>query len=189
MRLALIPVFAILVATNHDGWALFVVAFSSLSDWADGFIARKFNQVSELGKSLDPIADRCFIFVTLVVLVVRDIVPLWLLGLVFLRDVVMLILVSLIARRGHKPMAVTFVGKAATLCLLVAFPLYLVSGLSIVSPSVAQIVTVVAWCFAIAGVILYWASCLQYLAQGRQLLTGSELAQDNSIATEDSPRA
>lgn len=75
MRLVLIPVFAVLMLQGQHAAALIVVALSSVSDWADGYIARRFNQVSELGKTLDPIADRCFIVVTLGVFVVKDMIP------------------------------------------------------------------------------------------------------------------
>ncbi|WP_230197510.1 CDP-alcohol phosphatidyltransferase family protein [Timonella senegalensis] len=181
-RLLLIPVFAVLVGTGHDVWALIVVAISSLSDWADGFIARKFNQVSELGKTLDPIADRCFILVTLIALVARDVVPLWLLGLVFVRDLIMLILVSLIAKKGHKPMAVTYVGKGATLFLLLAFPLFIFSMITSIPQAFSEGVYQAAWVCAVIGVVLYWASAFQYLSKGSRLLksTPAPLQGDSS---------
>lgn len=171
LRLLLVPVFAVLVFTGYDVWALIVVTFSSISDWADGFIARRLNQVTKLGQALDPIADRCFIFVTILALTVRGVLPWWLLILVALRDVVMLILVSVIAKRGHQPMAVTIVGKAATLCLLVAFPLFIFSGIPEVTGMVEMVSKNTAWVFAVLGVILYWASAGQYLVRGRALLT------------------
>lgn len=174
LRLILIPVFAVLVASGHDVWALIVVAVSSISDWADGYIARRFNQVSELGKSLDPIADRCFILVTLIALVVRDVVPLWLLVLVLARDLVMLILVSLIARSGHKPMAVTYVGKAATLFLLVAFPLFILSVITRIPDGLSSVAAGVAWVCAVIGVVLYWASAIQYLTRGSRILRSAK---------------
>lgn len=179
IRLVLIPVFAILVITHHDLAALIVVALSSISDWADGFIARKFNQVSELGKSLDPIADRCFIIVALLTLVVRGEVPLWLLGLVLLRDVVMLILVSAVAKSGSKPMAVTYVGKAATLCILVALPLFILAAL-VDSTGFSSVVRVIAWLFAIPGVVLYWASAAQYLQRGAAILKSKRAGESAS---------
>ncbi len=169
-RLLLIPVFAVLASLEHDLAALIVVAVSSISDWADGYIARRFNQVSELGKSLDPIADRCFILVTFVVLVVREEIPIWLLLLVVGRDLVMAILVSLVARSGHRPMAVTYVGKAATLCLLVAMPLFLLATLTADASTFSDVARVLAWIFALIGGVLYWASAIQYLRRGVTLL-------------------
>lgn len=101
MRLVLIPVFAVLMLQGQHAAALIVVALSSVSDWADGYIARRFNQVSELGKTLDPIADRCFIVVTLGVFVVKDMIPWGLFTVVLARDLVMVVLVALIARAGY----------------------------------------------------------------------------------------
>ncbi len=169
-RLLLIPVFAVLASLEHDLAALIVVAVSSISDWADGYIARRFNQVSELGKSLDPIADRCFILVTFIVLVVREEIPIWLLLLVVGRDVVMAILVSLVARAGHRPMAVTYIGKAATLCLLVAMPLFLLAALSAHATVFSDVARMLAWVFALTGTALYWASAVQYVRRGTALL-------------------
>ena len=173
LRLLLVPVFAYLVFNNHDVWALIVVFISSVSDWADGFIARKLNQVSKLGQSLDPIADRCFILVTILALTVRGVLPLWVLILVVARDLVMLVLVSTIAKRGHEPMAVTLVGKAATLCLLVAFPLFILAGITEVTGALETVSRNTAWVFALLGVALYWGSAGQYLARGMKLLRSS----------------
>lgn len=170
LRLLLVPVFAVLVFTHHDVWALIVVTISSISDWADGFIARKLDQVTKLGQSLDPIADRCFIFVTMLALTVRDVLPVWILIVVLARDLVMLVLVSAIAKKGHKPMAVTLVGKAATLCLFVAFPLFIFAGIGEVTGALEAIAKSSAWVFAVLGAVLYWASAVQYLIRGRVLL-------------------
>lgn len=177
-RLLLVPVFVVLVAQHQDLAALIVVVISSVSDWADGFIARRFNQVSELGKSLDPIADRWFIVAAFIVLVVRDEIPLWLLLLVLVRDAVMLILVSLIARTGASPMAVTYVGKGATLCLLVALPLFIFAALTHDLSAITQVARVLAWVFAIVGVVLYWASAAQYLSRGVPLLRAASDEED-----------
>jgi len=58
IRILLIPVFGVLFYNGHYGWSVLVLALSGLSDFFDGKIARKFNQISELGKMLDPIADK-----------------------------------------------------------------------------------------------------------------------------------
>src|ERR1700750_1650434 len=79
LRLLGVPVFLWLLLGPHaDGWALAVLAGSGFTDWADGVLARRLDQHSELGALLDPLADRLYIFATLVGLVLRHILPLWL---------------------------------------------------------------------------------------------------------------
>ncbi|HET7328854.1 MAG TPA: CDP-alcohol phosphatidyltransferase family protein, partial [Nocardioidaceae bacterium] len=79
LRLLGVPLFLWLALGPHaDGWAFAVLAFAGVSDYADGKIARRFNQSSRLGALLDPAADRLYILATIVALIVRDIVPLWL---------------------------------------------------------------------------------------------------------------
>lgn len=179
-RLLLIPVFVVLISRHQDLAALIVVAVSSVSDWLDGFIARRFNQVSELGKVLDPIADRWFIFVTFIALVLRGEVPWWLMAIVLFRDLVMLILVTVVARAGHKPMAVTYIGKAATLCLLVALPMFILAALTSESGSLAEVSRTIAWIFASLGAVLYWLSAFQYFRKAAKIFGSREPAVSES---------
>jgi len=167
LRLALVPVFAVLVVQGHDLWALGVLAFSGVTDWLDGVLARRLDQVSKLGQVLDPAADRLFILVTLVTLAWRDVVPLWLLGLIVARDVLLLALLPLLTRHGYGPLPVNFVGKAATFALLYAFPLLLIAEAPGALGDVSQ---VLGWAFAWWGVGLYWYSGVLYAVQTRQLL-------------------
>ena len=86
VRLLLVPVFAVLLVQHRDGWALVVLAVSGASDWLDGVVARRWNQVSRLGQLLDPAADRLFILVTIVTLAWRGVVPWWLVVVLVFRD-------------------------------------------------------------------------------------------------------
>lgn len=162
VRLLLVPVFALLLLNDHDLWALGVLMFSGASDWLDGVIARSLNQQSRLGELLDPAADRLFILVTLIVLTLRDIVPLWLLVAIVARDVLLclVLLVLLAARIG--PLPVHFVGKAGTFALLYAFPLLLLAQWS---GPLGVVAGVVGWAFAWWGVGLYWLAGAVYLRQ------------------------
>lgn len=167
LRLALVPVFAILIVEGYDGWALIVLAVSGLTDWLDGVVARRLDQVSELGQVLDPAADRLFIFVTLVALAWRDIVPLWLVALIVGRDVLLLLLVPRLARHGYGPLPVNFVGKAATFSLLYAFPLLLLAE---TPGAVGAWASVLGWAFAWWGVGMYWYSGGIYVHQTARLV-------------------
>ena len=77
-RLACIPWFAWLLLANDDRiFAGFLLGVLGATDWIDGWIARRFNQISELGKILDPTADRLLLIVAVPVLIVDGSVPVW----------------------------------------------------------------------------------------------------------------
>lgn len=167
VRLALVPVFAVLIVSGQDVWALVVLAVSGASDWLDGYLARRLNQVTKLGQVLDPAADRLFILVTLVGLLWRGVVPWWVLALVVLRDVLLACLAPVLARRGYGPLAVSIVGKAGTFALLYAFPLLLLAE----TPGpVGAVSHAVGWAFAWWGIGLYWLAGWHYLVQTRRLV-------------------
>ncbi|QAY62689.1 CDP-alcohol phosphatidyltransferase family protein [Xylanimonas allomyrinae] len=166
LRLALVPVFAVLIVSHHDVWALFVLAFSGFTDWLDGVLARRLNQVSRLGQMLDPAADRLFIFVTLVGLAWRDVVPLWLVVVIVARDAMLTCLLPLLAKHGFGPLEVSIVGKAGTFALLYAFPLLLLAE---APGGLGTAAHIVGWAFTWWGVGLYWLAGLQYVVQARGL--------------------
>ncbi|MCK9793569.1 CDP-alcohol phosphatidyltransferase family protein [Isoptericola sp. 4D.3] len=167
LRLALVPVFAVLIVVGEDVWALGVLAFSGFTDWLDGVLARRLNQVTRLGQMLDPAADRLFIFVTLIGLTWRDVIPLSILVVIVARDVVLACLLPVLARHGYGPLPVSFVGKAGTFALLYAFPLLL---LATTPGAVGAAAHVVGWAFTWWGVGLYWVAGVQYVRQARDLL-------------------
>ncbi|WP_020573570.1 CDP-alcohol phosphatidyltransferase family protein [Actinopolymorpha alba] len=174
-RLAGVPLFLWLVlGPRADGWAIIVLAVSGFTDWLDGQLARRLGQVSTLGKLLDPFADRLYILAVLFALTVREIIPLWLAALIILRDVLMAGLLALLRRYGHGPLPVHFLGKAATFCLLYAFPLlFLGEGTN----GVAEAARVAGWAFAIWGTGLYWWAGVLYAHQAYQLIRGRTPAQ------------
>lgn len=166
VRLLLVPVFAVLIVTHQDAAALVVLAVSGVTDWLDGVLARRLGQVSRLGQMLDPLADRLFIFVTLLGLAWREIVPLWLVAAVVARDLLLVFTVPVLARLGYGTLNVSQVGKVATFALLYAFPLLLLAE---VPGAVGTVAHVVGWAFTGWGVALYWLAGLQYVAQVRRL--------------------
>lgn len=166
-RLLLVPVFAVLLVQRRDGWALAVLALSGASDWLDGVVARRWNQVSRLGALLDPAADRAFILVTIVVLAWRGVVPWWLVGALVARDVLLGAVQLAVARGGHPPLPVHLAGKAGTFCLLYAFPLLLLGSFH---GPVATVAVVLGWAFALWGVGLYWFSGVLYAGQAYRVL-------------------
>ena len=82
VRLLLVPVFLWLIIVGQDGAALLVLVFSSISDFVDGVIARRFGHITRLGQLLDPLADRLFIFSALIWLTMRGVIPWWLAAII-----------------------------------------------------------------------------------------------------------
>lgn len=168
LRLLGVPLFLWLLLGPHaDGWALVVLMISGFTDWADGVLARKLNQMSELGALLDPLADRLYILATLLGLVLRHVIPLWLALVIVGRDVVLAIALPLLRRAGYGPLSVHYLGKAATFCLLYAFPLLLIGTYHGVVPDIAR---PIAWAFTVWGTALYLWSGVVYLRQTVGLL-------------------
>lgn len=169
LRLLGVPVFLWLVWSkdnHHDGWAIGLLMVSGLTDFLDGYLARRWNQMSRIGQLLDPAADRLYVLSTLVALTHRDIVPLWLTLTLIGRDVVLALLIPALGRIGYGPLPVSYLGKGATANLLYAFPLILVgSG----SSTFAHVIRPFAWGFAIWGSTLYVYAALLYIEQYRRL--------------------
>jgi cardiolipin synthase (CMP-forming) len=172
-RLAGVPVFLWLVLGPRtavaDDWAVGVLIVAGLSDWLDGKIARALNQASRLGQVLDPAADRLYIAATIVALAVRGIIPWWLVAVLALRELIVGAALAVLRRRvGFGTLQVSLVGKAATMCLLYAFPLLFLGD----HPgSGATLARVLGWAFAIWGTALYWWAAVLYLTQVRSLVS------------------
>jgi len=170
-RLAGVPVFLWLVlgvrTQTGDWWALGLLAAAGLSDWLDGKIARAMNQQSRIGELLDPAADRLYIVSTIVALAIRGIIGWWLVAALAARELMLGVVLLALRRRGYGPLRVSFAGKAATLCLLYAFPLLFVGSHP---TSYAVVARVFGWAFALWGTALYWWAAVLYVRQARALL-------------------
>jgi cardiolipin synthase len=166
LRLALVPVFLTLLINSHFYSAILVLALASLTDYLDGFFARRWNQVTRLGQLLDPAADRLYIFSTLVGLAIAGIIPYWLMWVIIARDVVLAVAYVVLANHGYGPLPVHFLGKVATFSLLYAFPLLLMAE---IWPLIAWLLPL-AWAFALWGVGLYWWAGFVYLRQVRSIV-------------------
>ena len=172
LRLAGVPSFLWLVlGPEEDSWALLVLVTSGITDYLDGWLARKLNQQSVLGQILDPVADRLYILAVVVGLALRDIIPWWLAISLPLRDLLMWGLVPLLRTRGYSALPVHFLGKAATFNLLYAFPLLLLGD---GEGTVAALAEVFGWAFAFWGIGLYWWAGVLYAWQVRKLLASTE---------------
>ncbi len=170
LRLALVPVFLILILNGRNFEAIIVLAVASITDYLDGYFARKLKQETRLGQLLDPAADRLYIFATLIGLAIVGYIPLWLTIVVIARDVILLFTYPILASRGYGPLPVHYLGKAGTFALLYSFPLLLIAA---AFPDISLFVLPVAWAFAFWGIGLYWWAGFVYLAQVRSVVKSS----------------
>jgi cardiolipin synthase (CMP-forming) len=168
VRLAGVPVFLWLVlGPEADALALVLLMLSGLTDWLDGYLARRLDQHSSLGEILDPVADRLYILAVVVGLALRDIIPWWLAIALPLRDLLLTFTLPVLHRRGFNALPVHFLGKAATFNLLYAFPLLLLGD---GDGTLNLLARVFGWAFAIWGTgLYYWAGAL-YFAQLKHLI-------------------
>jgi cardiolipin synthase len=172
LRLLGVPLFLWLVlGPEADGWALAVLAASGVTDWLDGYLARRLHQTSRLGQVLDPVADRLYILAVVVGLAMRDIVPWWVAIILPLRDVLLWGLVPILRTRGYSALPVHFLGKAATFSLLYAFPLLLLGDGTGAAATQAK---VFGWAFAGWGIGLYWWAGILYAYQVYRLVKSTE---------------
>jgi CDP-diacylglycerol--glycerol-3-phosphate 3-phosphatidyltransferase len=163
LRLLGVPLFLwLLLGPEADGWAVALLMFSGFTDWADGKLARWLDQSSRLGALLDPAADRLYIVSTMIALAVREIVPVWLVALLVGREFVLGVALLVLRRYGYPSLQVHYLGKAATLLLLYAFPgLLLADG----DGWLATLLEPFAWALTIWGTALYLLAGLFYLIQ------------------------
>ncbi|BBX73467.1 CDP-alcohol phosphatidyltransferase family protein [Mycobacterium shinjukuense] len=163
VRLALIPVFVYLMLVAHlNGWAVTILVFSGVSDWADGKIARLLNQSSRLGVLLDPAVDRLYMITVPIVLGLSGIVPWWFVVMLLARDAALAVTLPLLWSRGISALPVTYLGKAATFALMAGFPVLLLGQWDTVW---SRVLKACGWAFLVWGMYAYlWAFAL-YVVQ------------------------
>jgi cardiolipin synthase len=164
LRFLGIPLFIWLALDQRaDGWAILVLMIGGATDYFDGKLARALNQESRFGEIADPTIDRLYIAATIIVLYIRDAIPLWVILVLVARDIAMAILALVIQLRGLTTLEVTFLGKAATFNLLYAFPFLL---LALNSNWYGTVAFIFGWAFTGWGVALYLATAIGYFRTG-----------------------
>lgn len=160
LRFLGIPLFiALALNRNADGWAILVLMIGGATDYFDGKLARALNQESRFGEIADPTIDRLYIAATIIVLFIRDAIPLWLIVLLVARDIFMAVVALRLQLKGFAPLKVTYLGKAATFNLLYAFPFLL---LALSHSWYGTLAFIFGWAFAIWGVTLYLGTAFGY---------------------------
>lgn len=156
-----IPVFMYLALSLHaDGWAILTLIIAGATDYFDGKLARAWNQTSKFGEIFDPAIDRLYINATLIVLYLRDAIPLWLIAILFSRDLILAVFALALQLKKQPPLKVSYLGKAATFNLLYAFPLLL---LALVDSWYGTLAFIAGWSFTIWGLGLYIGTGIGYI--------------------------
>lgn len=168
LRLVGVPVFWwLLLGRQADAAAVAVLAASGVTDFVDGWFARRFHQRSRLGQQLDPVVDRFCIVSAILALAIRDIVPWWFVAVLIARDLTIAGLVPVLRTRGFGSLPVHLHGKAATFAILFALPLVL---LGVQELPTAEAFRAVGWACALWGAILYWWAGVLYIRQTAEVL-------------------
>jgi cardiolipin synthase len=128
LRLALLPAFVwLLFETDHRAESAWLLAFLGATDWIDGYLARRLSQVSEIGKIIDPVADRILVISGLLAVAAAGGVPWWFAVVTLVRELIVSLLTLVLASLGATRIDVLWWGKVSTFFLMVSFPLFLLT--------------------------------------------------------------
>jgi len=185
-RLLCVPVFLHLLFGVEDRHAAaWLLGALGATDWVDGWIARRFDQGSDLGKVLDPIADRAVLFVGVVGILVDGSVPAWFAVLTLLREGLIGIAAVVLGALGARRIDVTWWGKTGTFLLMFAFPLFLASEADLNWSGIAR---VLAWACGIPGLAIHWYSAAGYVPAARAALREGRSARSGAqVETPEHP--
>ncbi len=176
VRLCCLPIFLYLLFGRENraaaGWLL---AALGATDFVDGYLARHLGQVSDVGKILDPLADRLLFFVGVTGIVIDGSCPLWVAAAVLAREVLVAGATLGLAAAGAKRIDVTWFGKAGTFALMFAFPFFLASRSTLGWGKAFG--AELAWGFAVPGLVLSYVSLVLYVPLGLQALREGRAAR------------
>jgi cardiolipin synthase len=177
VRLLCVPLFLwLLFGRENRTGAAFLLGGLGATDWVDGYIARHFNQVSNLGKVLDPIADKVLLVVGMVAILIDGSVPAVIFWPAIAREVLVAGTTVLLGAMGARRIDVSWAGKAGTLLMMTAFPLFLWGHGH--GPA-----TAVAWVVAVPGLIMAWYAAATYVGPAVTALREGRAARQTRPAT------
>ncbi len=178
VRLACIPLFLyLLFGRDNRAGAAWLLGALGATDWIDGYIARRFNQISELGKVLDPTADRLMFIVGLGGMILDRAGPVWIYWLVVAREVLFGATVAVATLAGMKRFDVTYQGKLATFLLMFALP-----GLLIGSSDLRWYLAfnIAGWILVVPGILLSYWTAIAYVPVVRKNLRDGRLERETN---------
>lgn len=165
-RILAIPVFLWWMFSDRIASAAVLLLVLGSTDWVDGYIARRFDQVTELGKALDPIADRLAIFAAGVGGLIAGVLPAWFFWPLVVREVILALLATYLQARHQVRITVRWLGKAATFLIYGAVPSFFLAA-GDVAKGLFEPAAVIA---GTVGLVLYWITLVQYLLDARRLI-------------------
>ncbi len=175
VRLACIPLFLwLLFGTSRQTDAAVLLAVLGATDWVDGFVARRYGQVSTVGKILDPVADRVLVVTAVIAIMVYGAVPVWFGAATLAREVVVSAAVLLLASLGAARIDVLWVGKAGTFALMFAYPAFLLGD---GTAGWQGPIRIIAWVTGLIGLTLAWIAAASYVPVARRALLDGRRAR------------
>ena len=145
LRIVLIPIYLLLAYTGQMVWAFAVYVLACLSDMADGYIARRYQQITDMGKFMDPLADKMLVLAAMCFFVENGQMPGWVVAVVLFREFAVSGL-RLIAVEQQRVIAAAWSGKIKTTCTMIGLGAMMLLGkhnlVNIISSAVILITTV-----------------------------------------------
>ncbi len=156
-RICLVFVFIALFFTNHIYAALIIFLLAGATDVVDGYLARRNNWISNLGKILDPVADKLMQFTVLICLCIKNYVPLWFVIPFFVKDIFTLLIGAIVIKRRNVAVVSKWYGKL-TVCLF-----YLTIAISVVFKNFLAEHTVLQVSIFIPAIVFAIFSLIAYI--------------------------
>ena len=167
LRVLAVPYFwYVLLGQGNVGWAAALIFIIGATDWIDGYLARRLKQISEVGKFLDPLADRLMIASALVGGLIAGVLPALIAWGLIAREVVVGVGTLTLAARGLGKLDVLWLGKLATFLLYGALPSFYLTAAGILP----WLFEPPAWISGVMGLLLYWYVGFQYAGEVRRRL-------------------
>jgi len=127
LRLILVPIIFILILKENYITAFIFFSIANITDILDGYIARKYNLITDWGKLMDPLADKITQISTISALIIKKIIPFWILVIITIKELTMIIVAFVLYKKEIVTVHSKWYGKAATILFFIAIVFSLLS--------------------------------------------------------------